>query len=147
MYDRYKNFTVLILKIQRAIQKIKAEEMAGFNLKIPHVSCIYYLYKEKSLTATELCEICGEDKSYMSHALKHLEESEYILCDSSAKKRYNAHFSLTERGAELGQYVAAKIDAILAPAGDGMEEDERAIFYRCLTLISDNLEKICEKYN
>lgn len=147
MYDRYKSFTVMILRIQRAIQKIKSEEMAEFNLKIPHVSCIYYLYKEDSLTATELCDICGEDKSYISHSLKYLEENEYILCKSNAKKRYNAPFYLTEKGRELGFYVANKIDAVLEPAGEGMTDEEREVFYRCLNLIGANLEQVCKKYD
>ncbi|MBQ7336771.1 MAG: winged helix-turn-helix transcriptional regulator [Clostridia bacterium] len=147
MYDRYKNFTVMILKIQRAIQKIKSEEMGEFNLKIPHVSCIYYLYKEESLTATELCDICQEDKSYISHALKYLEENGYIFCESTAKKRYNAPFSLTEKGKELGVCVANKIDAVLEPAGIGMTEEERTVLYRCLARICENLDQICEKYD
>ena len=92
MYERYKNFTVMLLRIQRAIQKIKNAEVAGFCLKSSHVSCLYYLYKEKSLTAKELCDICGEDKSHVSHSLHYLEENGYIVCSSDAKKRYNAPF-------------------------------------------------------
>ncbi len=146
MLDRYESFTVTILKIHRAIQKIKSEEMAEYNLKIHHVSCIYYLFKEGSLTATELRDICGEDKAYISHSLKYLEENGYISCSSNAKKRYNAPFSLTEKGLEIGSHVAGKIDAVLEPAGEGMDDTEREVFYRCLNLISNNLEQICEKY-
>lgn len=147
MYDRFQNFTVMILKIHRCIQKIKTAEIAEFNLKSSHVSCLYYLYKENTLTATELCEICLEDKSYISHSLRYLEANGYISCDSEAKKRYNAPFYLTEKGRELGAYIAEKIDTVLEPASDGMTEEDRVTLYRCLGQISGNLEKICEKYN
>ena len=81
MDDRYQSFTVMILKIHRCIQKIKVEETAEYNLKGTHVSCLYYLYKETELTATELCDICQEDKSYLSHSLRYLEANGYIFCD------------------------------------------------------------------
>ena len=147
MYDRFQNFTVLTLNVHRCIQKIKAEEMAEFDLKAPHVSCLYYLYKNGPLTATELCDICLEDKSYISHSLKSLEADGYIRCDSSAKKRYNAPLTLTEKGRELCSRMVAKIDRVLQSASLGLEEEDRKIFYSSLLKISNNLEAICEKYN
>ena len=147
MYDRYQNFTVLILNVHRCIQRIKNEEMAEFNLKAPHVSCLYYLYKNGPLTATELCEICLEDKSYVSHSLKALEADGYISCDCSTKKRYNAPLSLTDKGQELCRQMIEKIDRVLESAGLGVDEASREIFYDSLLKISNNLEAICEKYN
>ena len=147
MYDRFKNFTVLTLNIHRCIQKIKNEEMAEFGLKAPHVSCLYYLYKNGPLTATELCDICLEDKSYISHSLKSLEADGYISCDSNAKKRYNASLSLTDKGATLCKKMIEKIDRVIESAGCGVDEANREIFYTSLLKISNNLEAICEKYN
>ena len=147
MYDRFQNFTVLTLNIHRCIQKIKNEEMAEFDLKAPHVSCLYYLYKNGPLTATELCDICLEDKSYVSHSLKSLEADGYVTCDSSARKRYNAPLSLTDKGLELSRRMVEKIDRVLQSAGIGVDEADREIFYSSLLKISNNLESICEKYN
>jgi DNA-binding MarR family transcriptional regulator len=147
MGDRFQNFTVLTLNVHRCIQKIKTEEMAEFDLKAPHVSCLYYLYKNGPLTATELCEICLEDKSYVSHSLKFLEANGYVRCDSSAKKRYNAPLTLTEKGYELSSRMVEKIDRVLESASCGIDDADREIFYRALSTISNNLEAICEKYN
>lgn len=147
MYERYKNFTVMLLRIQRAIQKIKNAEVAEFCLKSSHVSCLYYLYKEKTLTAKELCDICGEDKSHVSHSLHYLEENGYIVCRSNAKKRYNAPFFLTEKGSEAASHIAAKIDEIFAPAGEGVSDEERAVLYSSLARITENLEKVCGDYD
>ncbi len=147
MYERFQTFTVLTLKISRCIHRIKTEEMAEFNLKSTHVSCLYYLYQKDALTATELCEICEEDKSYVSHSIRFLEENGYIRCSSTAKKRYKATFSLTEKGYDIASRIAQKIDAVMAPASQGLTEEERNIFYRGLVQISDNLQKICEGYD
>ena len=47
MEKRFQKFTVLITKINRNIKRIKTEEMDKYNLKSPHVSCLYYLFLEK----------------------------------------------------------------------------------------------------
>ena len=41
MEERFETFTVLITRISRSIKRIKADEMADFELKGPHVSCLY----------------------------------------------------------------------------------------------------------
>ncbi|MBQ8658179.1 MAG: winged helix-turn-helix transcriptional regulator [Clostridia bacterium] len=146
MQERFKTFTVLIAKISRAIRRIKTEEMAEFDLKSPHVSCLYYLYKEKSLTAKELCDICDEDKAAVSRSIDFLETNGYIAAPDAAKKRYKTPLFLTEKGERIGAEIAKKIDDILAKASVGLSEENREIFYKSLTLISDNLQNICENY-
>ncbi len=146
MQERFKIFTVLIAKISRSIRRIKTEEMAEFDLKSPHVSCLYYLYKEKSLTAKELCDICDEDKAAVSRSLDFLETNGYLAASDAAKKRYKTPLFLTEKGMRIGAAIAEKIDDILAKASAGLSEEHREILYKSLTLISDNLEKICETY-
>ena len=74
MKERFETFTVLINRISRNIRKIKNYEMAEYNLKSSHISCLYYLYMENGLTATDLCERCEEDKATISRALDYLEK-------------------------------------------------------------------------
>ena len=146
MTKRFENFTVLITKINRLIHKIKTEEMEEFNLKSPHVSCLYYLYKAQKLTANELCSICAEDKASISRSIDYLEQNGYMACDSNAKKRYNASFTLTEKGSKVGGAIADKIDGILDGLQDALQSSEREIMYNSLFAVLDGLEKFCEKY-
>lgn len=146
MEERFETFTVQLATISRLIRKIKTEEMAERNLKGPHVSCLYYIYKSGSLTAKELCDICSEDKAAISRSLEYLEENGYVACASGAKKRYKAELTLTEKGKSVGAYIAEKVDAVVEQAGEGLTEAERAILYKSLALIGNNLQKICEKY-
>ena len=55
--------------------------MAEYNLRSAHVSCLYYLYTSKGLTATDLCERCEEDKATISRAVDYLETNGFIICE------------------------------------------------------------------
>lgn len=147
MQERFELFTLSVTKINRSIRKIKTEEMAEFDLKSPHVSCLYYLYKNACLTSKELCDTCGEDKAAVSRSLEFLEEKGFVVCGTSAKKRYKSPLTLTKKGKELGGRLAKKIDAVLEKAGAGLSEEDREIFYRCLGIICENLQQICDNYD
>lgn len=147
MKERFETFTVQIAKISRCIRKIKTEEMAEFNLKSPHVSCLYYLYRKNgTLTAKELCDICDEDKAAISRSIDFLESNGYLECSSKTEKRYKSPLSLTQKGKEVGKEIAKKIDSIVENASLGLSDEARLIFYKSLVLISDNLQKICDNY-
>lgn len=145
--ERYQTFTVLIAKIARSIRKIKTEEMKHFHLKGPHVTCLHVLYNApEGLTAKDLCDLCDEDKASVSRTVEFLENGGYVVCDSMAKKRYKAAFTLTEKGKEVGKFIAEKIDAVLASASVGVSEEHREILYRSLAIIGENLQQICDNY-
>jgi DNA-binding MarR family transcriptional regulator len=146
MKDRYQIFTSLIIKISRDIRRIKTEEMLQFGLSNTHVSCLYYLYKEKALSAKELTEICLEDKAALSRAIAYLVKNNYIECESLLKKRYNSSLKLTDKGLEIAKQIAVKIDKILDYVGDGISENERKNMYDSLVVVSNNLDRYCGKY-
>lgn len=146
MIDRFETFTTQIAKISRNIRKIKTEEMKDFNLKSPHVSCLYYLFKNETLTAKQLCDVCDEDKAAISRSIDYLEKNEFLTCDSKTEKRYKSPIMLTSKGKQVGEGIANKIDNILISASKGLSEPDRKTFYKALFLISDNLQKITDKY-
>ncbi|MBO5910172.1 MAG: winged helix-turn-helix transcriptional regulator [Clostridia bacterium] len=145
--ERFHTFTTQIAKISRSIRKIKTEEMKEFDLKSPHVSCLYYLYKESSgLTATKLCDICDEDKAAISRSIEYLENNGYIECNSKTEKRYNSPLLLTEKGKNVGKHIANRIDNVLQLASVGITDENRAVFYQSLKIISENLQKISNMF-
>ena len=152
MRERFETFTVLISSISRSIRRLKTEETAEYNLKSPHVSCLYYLYKAESMTAAELCEVCDEDKAAVSRSILHLEQNGYLVRNPDASKnqtgagkRYRAPLMLTERGKEVAVQLAERIDRVLDEVAEGVSEEEREILYRCLIRIDRNLEWMCEE--
>ena len=147
MQNKFELFTVTIARLNRLIRKIKTEEMSEFNLKTPHVSCLYYLYCAQSLTATELCGLCEEDKASVSRAIDYLEKRGYIYyLETSDKKRYRSPLSLTEQGKVVGKLVNEKVNMIVEVGGKTLDDDTRQAMYRGLSVISENLEAFCKKY-
>ena len=147
MIEKFREFTSLILSLNRAIKKIKTEEMSDYNLKSVHVSCLYYIRKASSITAKDLVMLCGEDKASISRALSFLDNQGYIVCDNGANKKYKATISLTEKGNEVATLIHHKTDSALAKAGAGVNDEDREVMYRSLKTINDNLNKLCEKYD
>ena len=144
MMGRFETFTVLINRISRNIRKIKNQEMAEYQLRSSHISCLYYLHVGQELTATELCEKCEEDKATISRSLDYLEENGYLALRERNVKRYKSPLMLTEKGREAGLRIAQKIDAVLDEISGGLTEKERAEFYRCLAVISDSLDAVAQ---
>lgn len=122
--------------------------MAEYNLKSPHVSCIYYLYRsEEPMTAAELCTYCDEDKAAISRSIEYLEANGFIEPRAEKNKHYRTPLRLTEKGREIGEQITKKIDGILNMSGEGMTDEERATFYKILRQIHDNLNTICDSYD
>ena len=145
MNERFETFTVLISKVSRNIRKIKNAVMADERLRSSHVSCIYYLYLEDSLTATELCERCEEDKATISRSISYLEKNGYLVCEPKTAKRYKSPIILTEKGKEVGERIARKIDSVLDEMSKSLSEEDRLIFYRSFDIISQSLEAIASE--
>ena len=145
MQERFETFTVLINRIGRNIRKIKNQEMVEYNLRSSHVSCLYYLYTSGGATATDLCERCEEDKATISRALDYLENNEYLTRDTKSTKRYKSPLVLTDKGAIVGKKISDKIDAVLEEISVGLSEEERVLFYRSLTIISESLNTIANR--
>ena len=147
MQERFKEFTLLVANLNRCIYKLKAEEVAEFNLKSSHVSCLYYLYEEENLTATELCEICGEDKANISRAVRYLESNGFLQCKATTSKRYKSPLVLTEKGRAIAQRIVEKIDNVLRFSSEGLSEEDRKTMYQSLMVVNNNLTKLCEGYH
>lgn len=145
MEQRFETFTVLINRISRNIRKIKNQEMSAYQLRSAHVSCLYYLYSSASLTATDLCERCEEDKATISRSLEYLELNGYLTCASKSTKRYKSPLVLTEKGMAVGKKIADKVNLVLDEISTALSEDERIALYRSLSIISDRLDGLAQK--
>ena len=144
--ERYKTFTVLMASITRSIRRIKSEEMQKWNLKSNHLSCLYYLYEKGTLTAKELCDICGEDKANISRSIEYLLENGFLEYEADTQKHYNARLTLTEKGAVVGKGIYSRIEEILQMSDDGLSCEQRDTMYMALVMIDRNLQKINDEY-
>ena len=147
MISRYSRFTTLISNINRSINHIKTEEMQQFGLKSFHVSCLYYINKFKDgLTATELCNLCEEDKGAISRSIDYLAKEGFVKYDyDDSKKKYRTKIFLTGKGKEIANRLDSITDKAVDIGSDGLNDTDRECLYRCLDIISNNLNKYGDK--
>lgn len=142
MFDRFETFATTIATINRYVQKIKSMEMKTLGLKGTHVMCLYSLGKyPEGLTATQLCQFCGEDKAAISRTITELTEKDFVRSEASREKRaYRARIFLTEKGKSTMDYINDRVNHAVDVVGNGLTDDQRETFYQALSLICDNLK-------
>lgn len=141
--DRYIQFGTLVQNINRYIQKLKNMEMQELGLKGNQVQCIYHLYKNKcGLNPKQLSVICDEDKAAISRTLKDLDAKGLVFVNKIDEKSYGNPYKLTKEGLKDGEYILGKIDSFVAIASNGIDANDRAVLYKSLTTICNNLEKV-----
>ena len=138
MIDRFELFTTTITQIYKNLQRIKMQEMSGFELRGTYVMCMFELNRNpEGLTITQLSQLCGEDKAAISRTISELVKRGLVTGNND--KKYRAPLILTKEGQE----TAAKIDALastaVAAGSNGLTPEEVKIFYKARTTISDNL--------
>lgn len=137
MLGRFESFVMGITVCYKYIQRIKTAEMTEFGLKGTHAMCLFFLHHhEDGLTAANLCQLCAEDKAAISRTLATLRERGDIVGEGSA---YRAKWRLTDSGRAIAEKVDRLIEQWVQSGGDGLEEEERAVFYQSLDRIAKNL--------
>ena len=142
MIQRFQAFVTGITVCYKYIQRIKSAEMTEFGLKGTHVMCLFFLHHHpEGLTAAQLCQLCAEDKAAISRTLAVLHKDGYL---TSGEKKYRALLQLTEKGLAVARQVDQLIAQWVGFGGDGLSDEDRAVFYRCLEQISGNLKESLE---
>ncbi|BBK22099.1 MarR family winged helix-turn-helix transcriptional regulator [Amedibacterium intestinale] len=144
--DRFELFLSGIHSIYRNIQQIKSAEMEELGLKGTHFLCLYYLHKsEIPLTPVQLSKKCLLDKAAISRIIKQLIEKNLVFYEETTeKRRYRNALSLTSKGKQITEVFMDRINVALSKGGKGLTEEERSIFYSCLTKIKNNLQEIVD---
>ena len=139
MLQRFEAFVSGITVCHKYIQRIKSMEMTELGLKGTHVMCLFYLHHNpQGLTAAQLCQLCAEDKAAISRTLVTLQEKGCIL---TGEKKYRAPIHLTEEGTRIAMQLDELIQQWVSFGGDGLTDEERLVFYKALSHISENLQQ------
>ncbi len=144
MKDRFQTFTRLISGISRSIYRIKMEAMAEFELRSSHMECLYYIYRSGSITSARLANLCDEDKANISRTTKYLEDNGYVLRVQSGGSGRHARLAVTDRGAEVGEFLTEQIERIISIVSDGIDDSELDAMYSSLEIIDKSLGRLCE---
>ena len=138
MNQRFDAFVSGITVCYKYIQKIKSAEVTDLGLKGAHVMCMFYLNQHpEGLTASQLCNLCAEDKAAVSRTISSLRSEGYVRTEGS--KSYRTTLFLTAAGRAVAEKFNELISDWVCAGGDGLSDQERRDFYYGLNLIANNL--------
>ncbi len=146
MIERFERFSYAIAEISKCWHKLATDEMEKYGLKGAHCTYLLALSESKDgLTAPQLCEICGKDKSDVSRMMKILETKELVCKIGEHQNRYGGMFTLTPLGQSAADDVRFKACRAVELAGRDLTEEQRTIFYYALNSVSARLRELSEE--
>lgn len=142
-FERFERFSYVLFEISRYWHKLTAEEMAKYGLKGPHAVYLTALYRyEDGVTAPQLCELCGKDKSDVSRMTAIMEEKGLITREDN---RYRGRLKLTEEGRRAADFVRERAALAVEIAGRDLSDEARQTLYEALGCIAANLRKLSDE--
>ena len=146
MLNRFARFSLAIAEIDRCWHKLAAEEMAKYDLHSPHAVYLNTLYEyPEGITAAKLGELCCKNKADVSRMLSILEKKGLVRKEAVGGNLYRAKLLLTDDGKLAAEHVQGRAALAVELAGSGMTDEEREVFYRCLELITTNLQTLSKE--
>lgn len=143
MLNRFARFSLAISEIDRCWHKLAAEEMAKYDLNSPHAVYLTTLYQyADGITAAKLGELCCKNKADVSRMVAILVRKGLVRKEAVRGNFYRAKLLLTEKGRQAAEHVQQRAALAVELAGSGMSDSEREVFYRCLELITTNLQAL-----
>ena len=143
MIERFEQFTYATNVIYRCVLKLERDEMEKYGYRASYALYLAIMSRfPDGLTATRLSELSDRDKAGISRIVTEMEENGLITRRSNRENFYRAKLVLTEKGREVAAHVQKKAIAAVSEAGDGISDEDRAVFYECLGIIASNLKKI-----
>ncbi len=146
MYQRFERFSVAIGEISRYWHKLAGEEMEKHGLKSSHSLYLLTLARaDEGLTAPQICELCGKDKSDVSRMMRILEEKAMVTKDGGFQNRYGGVFRLTPQGREVAELIRSRASIAVDIAGSDLTEEQREIFYMALDSITARMRALSQE--
>ena len=145
MYEeRFREFSGLVSRAEKALQRVKTENVKDYGLRGVHVSCLLALHERpEGLTATELASVCGVDRAQISRVTAELRGLD-LVCEASPgpRRRYRGALELTEEGRAAAAEMAGIVDEKLQRVSGDIPPEELTVFYRVFGAIVERLEKL-----
>ena len=143
MIERFENFTSAINGIYRYVLKIEREEMEKYGYRGSYALYLAIMSRfPEGITATRLGELSDRDKAGISRTLAEMEENGLVTRQTNKNNFYRARLVLTEKGKAAADFVREKAISAVSEAGAGISDEDRRVFYSCLTIIASNLKSI-----
>jgi len=146
MIDRFEKFAFAISVLHNYLHKITRDEMQTHDLKGPHAIYFFVLYRHpEGITAADLSEECFRNKADVSRAMNIFEAKGLVTRSGGASGGYRAPIVLTERGRLAAEHLRERARVVIQQVGEGLTEENRAIFYESMDIIAGNMRTLCDE--
>lgn len=140
MTERFERFSYAISEISRHWHKLTSDEMEKYGLKGTHSVYLLTMARHpEGMTASQIGELCGRDKSDVSRMMAIMEKNGLVTKEGVHQNLYRGVFKLTEQGHAAADYVKRRATLAVDIAGRDLSEENRTIFYAALESIAANL--------
>ena len=142
MNDRFIRLSISLSRLQKVIQRIKANGMSRLKLKAAHTLVLCCLEAApEGRHFSELTEQCDLDPAMISRVLADLVRSGLVEKRGEPGK-YNALYLLTAEGRDRAARVGAVVRDAERRADEGIDPADLATFYKVLDQLTKNLEAV-----
>ncbi|MBQ6929903.1 MAG: MarR family transcriptional regulator [Oscillospiraceae bacterium] len=143
MIDRYQQFSYIVSVINRQIQKIERDEMEKYGYKGAFAQYLMAMRRNPAgVTSAQLSDMCDRDKAAVSRVITEMIEKGLVVRKSANETFYRAKLTLTQKGAEIADYIARQGAAAVAAVNNELTKEELKAFYSNLDYIADKLHII-----
>ena len=143
MIDRYQQFSYIVSVINRQIQKIERDEMEKYGYKGAFAQYLMAMRRNPAgVTSAQLSDMCDRDKAAVSRVITEMIEKGLVVRKSANETFYRAKLTLTQKGAEIADYIARQGAAAVAAVNNEFTKEELKAFYSNLDYIADKLHII-----
>lgn len=138
--NRFEIFSTSIIQLIRAVQQMKAQKMAQYDLKGTNALCLCQLLEsEDGLSAAELSRLGEIDKAQVSRCMAELTARGFVYRNDQEGRRYKQKYCLTEEGIAVAADVASELGKIQDAVQKNLSPEELATFF-------DTLEQLCRNF-
>lgn len=146
MTDRFERFSLALFEISRCWHQLARDAMAEYGLKGTHAIYLTTLYRyEDGLTAPELGQLCGRDKSDVSRTAAILQEKGFVTKEAAGQSLYRGLLKLTQAGQAAAEGTCRKAALAVELAGRDLTGEAREQFYRALDSITGRLRELSKE--
>ena len=144
--NRFEIFSTSILQLIRAVQQMKAQKMAQYDLKSTNALCLCQLLESgEGLSAAELSRQGEIDKAQVSRCMAELTARGFVYRNDQDGRRYKQKYCLTAEGEAVATDVASELGKIQDAVQKDLTPEELSAFFDTLAQLCRNFEELLDE--
>lgn len=143
---RFERFAYAVSDLSRFWHKIASKETERYDLKGSHFIYMAALYRHpEGLIASQLCTICGKDRTDFSRAVRKLVELDLITRTRVQHNIVHSVLYLSDEGKAIIENLIKRAEAYTDFVSEDLSEEEVEAMYASMNKIITKLRVLAEE--